>query len=273
MLGSTHERVRRLRRLGQNRSDRWEEEICVLEGPDLVDAALSSGATFEAIFVDEEHVSKPVIAALIERAQDAKVRVFSLASGVLEKVADAKTPQPIIATVSFPLTSVSKLPADGFALVLHELKDPGNAGTIIRSADASGASCVVFTGNSVDVFNPKVLRATAGSVFHLPIAVAPLSDVLAHFKSAGVTSYATVIHGGASPRSVDLSKASVVVIGNESAGLDDEAIALCDASLSIPMDGDSESLNAGIAASLIAFEALNQRQDAKSPSKSRSLKE
>jgi TrmH family RNA methyltransferase len=261
-LGSTHQRVRRLRRLIQKRSLRWSEGVCVLEGPDLIEAALESGAQFEAIYVDASQSDVPRLAALTSRASDLGVRVFALDNGVLEKVADAQTPQPVLAAVRFDEKDVTSVPGEGLVLVVHELRDPGNAGTIIRSADAAGATAVIFTGTSVDPYNPKTLRATAGSIFHLDVCVATLEATLTHFTSLGAQTLATVVRGGVSHREVDFTRATVVVIGNEADGLDADAVAQCDGAVTIPMAGRSESLNAGVAASLIAFEALWQRSSA-----------
>jgi RNA methyltransferase, TrmH family len=197
------------------------------------------------------------------------VRVFALAEGVVEKVADAQTPQPVLAAVRFDQRDVASIPKVGLILVLHDLRDPGNVGTIIRSADAAGASAVVVTGQSVDPFNPKTLRASAGSIFHVPVVVATIDATLDHFADTQLL--ATVVHGGRSYRDVDYARASVVVIGNEADGLDAATIERCTESISIPMDGRSESLNAGIAASLIAFEALWQRRDAAAVPPTRSL--
>jgi TrmH family RNA methyltransferase len=263
--------VRRLRRLVQKRSLRWSEGVCVIEGPDLVEAALESGAPFEAIYVDADAASSPALVALTNRATELGVRVFSLDDGVLAKVADAQTPQPVLAAVRFLSKDVSAIDGRGLILVVHDLKDPGNAGTIIRSADAAGVSAVIFTGQSVDPYNPKTLRATAGSIFHLDVCVAPLDATLAHFSNVGAQTLATVVRGGASHRDVNFDTATIVIIGNESEGLSEEVIAKCDRAISIPMAGRSESLNAGVAASLIAFEALWQRENANSPPPTPSL--
>jgi TrmH family RNA methyltransferase len=253
--------VRRLRRLVQKRSLRWSEGICVLEGPDLVVAALASSAEFEAIYVDSARMPPEGLAELERTAAAKGVRVFALASGVLERIADATTPQPVLGAVRLPLVDIAAIPARGLVLVLEGVSDPGNAGTLIRSADAAGVSGVVFTGPSVDPFNPKTLRASAGSIFHVPVAVDTLSATLSSFASRGASSFATVVRGGMSHRRVDFTKPSVVVIGNEAVGLDEAAIALCDGAITITMAGESESLNAGVAGSLIAFEALWQRED------------
>jgi RNA methyltransferase, TrmH family len=261
--------VRRLRRLVQKRSLRWSEGVCVLEGPDLVDAALESGAEFEAVYVDQASIDQAPILALTRKASAHSVRVFALAEGVLEKIADAQTPQPVLAAVRFAQSDVSSIPQTGLVLVLHDLRDPGNVGTIIRSADAAGVNAVIVTGQSVDPYNPKTLRASAGSIFHLPVVVASFDDVVARFVDTAL--WATVVRGGRSHREVDFTEAAVVVIGNEADGLDAVTLGHCTGSISIPMDGRSESLNAGVAASLIAFEALWQRRDADPTSTPRSL--
>ena len=243
----------------------------MLEGPDLVQAALESGAQFEAIYVDANEVSSPRVVALTNKANDLGVRVFALENGVLAKVADAQTPQPVLAAVRFASKEVDSIACRGLILVVHDLKDPGNAGTIIRSADAAGTSAVIFTGQSVDPYNPKTLRATAGSIFHLDVCVATLDATLAHFSGLGAQTLATVVRGGTSHRDVNYTIATVVVIGNEAEGLSEDVIAKCDRSISIPMAGRSESLNAGVAASLIAFEALWQRGRAITPPPTPSL--
>lgn len=252
--------MRRLRRLLSKRAERWSERVCVLEGPDLVEAALESGESFEAIYVDAELRDEPRVTALIERAQRTGVRVYALAAGVLQKVADVVTPQPVMAAVHFRVGILDEIEPTGLVLILDNVRDPGNAGTIIRSADAAGASALVLSGDCVDPFNPKTLRASAGSVFHVPVVLAPLEETLRSLRARGVRSYATVLSGASSYVDCDLAGACAVVIGNESSGLSASAVVLCDASMTIPMVGRAESLNAGVAASLIAFEALRQRR-------------
>jgi TrmH family RNA methyltransferase len=261
--------VRRLRRLVQKRSYRWEQSACVLEGRDLVAAALDARAALEAIYLDE--IEAAAQGELIALARRRDVSVYVLESGVLERIADAQTPQPVLASVALPLTKLEDVACEGLVLALQDVRDPGNAGTLVRSADAAGASGVVFCGHSVDPFNPKTLRATAGSIFHLPIAVASLEETLRSFSSRGASTYATVVRGGRDHRSLDYARASVVVIGNESEGLNPEDVARCDAAISIAMAGASESLNAGVAGSLIAFESLWRRQVANEVPPTRSL--
>lgn len=248
-----------MRRLAHKRGLRWSEGVCVLEGPDLIEAALAAGAEFEGVFVDAALAGRADVAALLARCQRTGVRTYTLAEGVLARVAESQSPQPVIAAVRFAPRGLTDLAPQGLVLVLHEVRDPGNAGSAIRAADAAGASAVVLSGDSVDPYNPKTLRASAGSIFHVPVAAAgSLLEVTQWFEGAGPR-YACVVRGGEDYRRLDLSGDCLVVLGNESAGLTPSDVALADASLSIPMAGPSESLNVSVAAGVVLFEALTQR--------------
>jgi RNA methyltransferase, TrmH family len=223
-------------------------------------SALAWRAEFEAIYLDQDYVDTEEARRVADLARASSVRVFQLAPGVLERVADAATPQPVLASVRMPVSSLDAIDVEGLVLVLHDVRDPGNAGTLVRSADAAGANGVVFTGHSVDPFNPKTLRATAGSIFHVPVVVSELGEALAAFEGRGVVTLATVVHGGVDHRRVDFTKPTAVVIGNEAQGLDEQSIRRCGGTITIEMSGRSESLNAGVAGSLVAFEAMWQRR-------------
>ena len=225
-----------------------------------MDAALASGASCDGLYIDRDSVSRSEMVQLVQRAQRAGTRVFTLAAGVLEKVTDATTPQPVLAVVHFSTLELESIELNSLVLVLENIRDPGNLGTVIRSADAAGVSAIVLSGECVDPFNPKTLRATAGSIFHVPLVLAPLADTLSFLHVRGVRSFATVLSEATSYLDCDVSAGCAVVIGNESAGLSEAAAALCDERMTIEMVGRAESLNAGVAASLIAFEALRQRR-------------
>ena len=195
------------------------------------------------------------------------MRLIELADGVLAKVADAITPQPVLAVAAMPDTRLDRVPADGFVLVLHDVRDPGNLGTAVRAADASGAACVVVAGESVDVFNPKALRATAGSVFHLPSASPRSSreavDALARHGAPGARrGRGAEASPCGTPRSTSLS---AVVVGGEATGLSEADRALLDGEVTIEMAGRAESLNVGVAAALVCFEAMRRRADRVGP--------
>jgi len=200
------------------------------------------------------------------RAEAAGVRVFPLGAGVLERVADTVTPQPVLAVL--PMLEEPRAGTDpwsarqgALAVVLVDVRDPGNAGTVLRAADASGSALVVYAGDSVDPYNPKTVRASAGSLFHVPMAVRPdvrgLADELA---AAGFRTLATVVRDGEDYAGLDWSVPTAVFLGNESAGLEPDLRGSLGGSLAIPMAGRAESLNVGVACAVICFEAFRQRR-------------
>jgi RNA methyltransferase, TrmH family len=250
--------VRRLRRLLAKRSARWDERVCVLEGPDLVVAALEADASVEAVYFDHRAETPERVACAEALALAARhgVRLIELAAGVLDRVADAVTPQPVLAVAAMPPTGLDVVPAEGFILVLCEVRDPGNLGTAIRAADASGAAGVIVAGESVDVFNPKTLRATAGSVYHLPVAVvATLDEAVVTLRGSSRRLLGSVVRDGTPHWDARLDATTAIVIGGEAAGLNAHELALLDGTVSIEMSGRAESLNAGVAAALLCFEA------------------
>ena len=233
----------------------------MLEGPDLVAAAIAAGAELEAVYFEAEAATdaRPACAEALALASRQGIRLVELREGVLAKVAEAQTPQPILGVARIPATGLDRVPASGFVLVLSDVRDPGNLGTAVRSADAAGCAAVIVCGQSVDVFNPKALRATAGSAFHLPIAVTEhLDEAVAALRTSGRRVLAAVVRGGTPLWSADLSPRTAAVVGGEATGLSDAARALCDAEVTIAMAGRAESLNVGVAAALLCFEALRR---------------
>jgi RNA methyltransferase, TrmH family len=194
------------------------------------------------------------------------VRVFPLGAGVLERVADTVTPQPVLAVLPMleePPDGTDPWSAHAGALivVLVDVRDPGNAGTVLRAADASGSALVVFAGDSVDPYNPKTVRSSAGSLFHVPLALRPDPRALAsELTTAGFRTLATVVRDGEDYAGLDWSVPSAVFLGNESAGLDPALSSALSGVLAIPMAGRAESLNVGVACAVVSFEAFRQRR-------------
>ncbi len=212
---------------------------------------------------------------ICRRATAAGARVFPLATGVLERVADTVTPQPVLAVLPMLPDPDVDLTADSGAasarswspdpgallVVLVDVRDPGNAGTALRAAHAAGATAVVFAAESVDPYNPKTVRASAGSLFHVPFAVRPdLADLATALAAAGFRTLATVVRDGEDYASVDWSAPTAVFFGNESSGLEPALTAQLDGAVAIPMSAGAESLNVGVASAVIAFEAFRQRR-------------
>lgn len=185
-----------------------------------------------------------------------------LAPGVMERVSDTITPQPVMAVVPFVDVPLDTLAGATFLVVCVDVRDPGNAGTVLRSAEAAGADGVVFCDGSVDVYNPKTVRSSAGSLFHVPVVVGgDALEVLERIRGWGVTRLGTSSHAGADYSAVDLTRPIAVVLGNEANGLPPHVTAALDEAVTIPMAGRSESLNVGMAASVLCFEAARQRRE------------
>ncbi len=270
-LSSRNPRIAHLRRLSGRRRARSEHGQFVVEGPTLVLEALArsdgTGATrfgqVDSVYIDRDADRSDRLDVLCRAASDAEVDVFWLEPGVLGQAADTVTPQPVLAVVNgSPIGAddwFASAPA-GFVLVVAGLSDPGNAGTLVRSGEACGAVAVLFTGDAVDPLAPKTVRSSAGSVLRVPIVAGrSLHDDLARLRSLGFRSVATTMHAPVRYTAADLTGDVALVVGNEAHGIDATVLDVVDLQLSIPMQGAVESLNAGVAGSLVAFEVARQR--------------
>ncbi len=254
-----HVDVKTLRRLIGRRSARSDELLCVVEGVKVLAEALAGGHRVGTVFVDG-HTEHPVVT---EAAASGAV-VRRLAPGLLAKLGDTVAPQPVVAIVESPLVTLESLSPwpGGLVVVGVDISDPGNAGTMIRSAELSGAVAAVFTGSSVDVTSPKVVRSSAGALFRFPVIqdveASPTLSYLSeeHFRLLG-----TAVRGDSVPytQSGLLTGAVAIVLGNEAHGLADEVSGLIDTWITIPMHGHTESLNVAMATSVLCFEAARQR--------------
>jgi TrmH family RNA methyltransferase len=198
---------------------------------------------------------------IAQAAADAGVDVEFVTEEVLATMSDTVTPQGFVGVVrQFP-TSVKEIFAGTPKLVavLEEVRDPGNAGTIVRAADSAGADAVIFTGRTVDLYNPKVVRSTTGSIFHLPVAVgASLGDVVGRARSAGLQLLAADVKGDdllVARREKLLGAPTAWVFGNEARGLEDDDLELVDRVITVPIYGHAESLYLATAASVCLYES------------------
>ncbi len=239
------------------------------EGAELIRCALDSGVPVESLYVSPEGDHDRATQEVCRRATDVGARLFALGAGVLERVADTVTPQPVLAVLPMmedwqAVTGGSERwapRAGALVVVLVDVRDPGNAGTVLRSADASGAAGVVYAGESVDPYNPKTVRASAGSLFHIPLSVrSDPAAVAAELAEAGFRTLGTVVRGGEDYAAVDWSVPTAVFLGNESAGLDPDLGMTLSGWVGIPMAGRAESLNVGVACAVVCFEAFRQRR-------------
>jgi TrmH family RNA methyltransferase len=243
---------------------REAERAFVVEGPRSVDAALDRGADIQAVYFGTN--ADVAFAPLRARVDAAGVPRASLKEGVLERLGSVVTPQPVLAVARMRDVSLADVPRDGLVLVGVALGDPGNVGTILRSAEASGAAAIVLSTGSVDAYNPKLVRASAGAIFGVPViegwsAVAALETL----GKQGRLRLAAVGHGGIEYHDVDFRAPTAIVLGNEAHGIPAEHDAHLDGRVTVPMHGPADSLNVAMAATVLCFEAARQRAEDAAP--------
>jgi TrmH family RNA methyltransferase len=242
--------------------------VFVVEGAKLLGCALDAGAPVESVFVGHtpdplrpDEPGRPRV-DVVTRAAHAGARVFDLAPGVLERVADTVTPQPVLAVVGAPAATLEDLAGSTFVVVCVDVRDPGNTGAVIRVAHAAGAHGVVCCEGTVDPFNPKTVRASAGSVLRLPVvAGGDPGAVLDELARMGLRRLGASSHGGEPYTEVDMRAPLALVLGNEASGLPSSLDHHIDARVSVPMTGGAESLNVSTAAAVLCFEVTRVRSN------------
>lgn len=255
-------RVRAVAKLTK-RSARQETGLFLLEGPQAAREALQ--------YRPDTLVELYATPTALERHQDirdeataAGIEVVFTTEAVLDAMADTVTPQGIVAVARQSPTALKEIfsSAPRLVAICEEVRDPGNLGTIIRAADAAGADAIVLTGRTVDPYNPKVVRATTGSLFHVPVAVGGhLADVVERAHRAGLRVVAADVKGeDFLVNRALLAEPTAWLFGNEARGLEDSALAHADLALRLPIYGRAESLNLATAASVCLYEtAFAQR--------------
>jgi RNA methyltransferase, TrmH family len=231
-----------------------------IEGLRIIEEAIRSGLRFEALFFSE---SGSAHAPRLLPQISSHTEVLLLPDHVFSSAVSTETPQGVAALVKLrpaKLEDLLDLVSPDFLLAaVSGIQDPGNLGTIIRSAEAFSARAVLLGEKTVSHFNPKVVRASAGSVFRQPLIKVKLGDVILQLKQHGVRVVASSSHKGQALDQVDLAGPLALVVGNEGAGLPSEILSAADELVTIPHSARVESLNAGIAASILLYEAARQR--------------
>jgi TrmH family RNA methyltransferase len=252
-LSSSNPRVRELRRLIGRRSSRYDAGRFIVEGPGLIRDAFDAGWNVREVYV-RDGVADPL---------EGEVECNSLDSKTFDSVSDTVSPQGVMAVVDMREAALDAgASTDNWSVVLESVSDPGNMGTIIRSAEASGCGSIVLVGECVDPFSPKVVRSSAGALFHVPVVVgATWTDVTRHFtRLVGTTSHDSI--GSTKVQSVydvDLGGSLAVVLGNEAKGV--SAVAPVSEWVTIPHVGRSESLNVAMAATVLCMHIARSRRE------------
>lgn len=257
MITSTrNEKVAAAVRL-KKRAFRDEDRAFLVEGAQAVGEALSADALERLYHTDLIH---PIVA----RAGQAGTELVHVSDDLMQRLTSTVTPQGLVGTSRYLDVPIDALPTDaGCVAVLHAVRDPGNAGTVLRSADAAGAAGVVFSSGSVDVYNPKTVRASAGSLFHLPVARdVDTAEAVASLRGRGMRILAMDAHGETDLYETELAGPVAFVFGNEAWGLPDDVATLADATVRVPIRGGAESLNLAAAATVCLFGwARGQREE------------
>lgn len=253
----TNARVKQLRAAFEGRA-RLSGGLVAIEGDHLLTEALRSGVVLKTVFVSEQRPVPKIVPHSVE--------VLRLTEDVFQSVVETQSPQGLAALIVPPVFTVDDvLVGTPLILIAAGLQDPGNMGTLVRSAEAFGASGVLATPGTVSAWNQKALRASVGSVFRVPVVAVALEDVAA-LKARGVRLLAAVgtdEYGTKAAQDVDFTGACAVMIGNEGAGLAAEWMDVANERVTIPCPGAVESLNAAVAGSLLLYEASRQRASAK----------
>jgi RNA methyltransferase, TrmH family len=242
----------------KKRGIREQRGLFLVEGAQAAGEALEAEA-LESLFVTADAGGR--VPEVVRAAREAGVPVTEVAHPVMAHLTSTVTPQGLVGEARFVDVPLDRVPVgDGVVPVLCSVRDPGNAGTILRSADAAGAAGVVFTTGSVDVYNGKTVRASAGSLFHLPVVREVSAEAAAEtLRDAGATVLAAAADGEIDAHQADLSGPTALLFGNEAWGLGTEVRSLADGSVRVPIRGRAESLNLAAAAALLLFEAARRR--------------
>ena len=242
-LSARNPRVQRLARLARRREERIRERALVVEGPTAIGGALDAAIVVQEIYVEAGAADRPPVAAVLARLAtvDGAPHPWEVPAGVLERIAGAA--QGVVAIVEEPAPDWPTPDRCRFVLVLVDVADPGNVGTLVRAAVASGAGAVIVVGGA-DPTGPKVLRTSAGTAFLVPVLTSTVAAVLDPTAQAY--------------DSIALDGPVAVVVGNEAHGLDPQVVDAADARTTIAMAGPAESLNVAMAGTLLCFEVLRR---------------
>ena len=250
--------VKELRR-AFSRGELTADGDCAIEGFRILEEAIRSGLRFRAVFFSESAAAR---AERLLSQLGAQVETLLLPDKLFAGAVPSETPQGVAALArckQFSLEDVLSKSQAGPLLAIAGVQDPGNLGTILRSAEAFGAGGVLLGEGTVSLFNSKVVRASAGSVFRLPVARTKLSEALGSMKEHGLRLVATASHKGTRLDQASLSGPLAIFIGSEGAGLSRDLIKAMDEVVAIPQALQVESLNAGVAASIVLYAVMRQR--------------
>jgi TrmH family RNA methyltransferase len=262
LLSRYNPRIKYIRRLGIRRF-RDREKRFVAEGVRFVEEALASAWPVEAVVYCGRVIESPRGEELLKKADSLNIAVIEIDESLFDELAGTETPQGVMAVVrqgTFALEDLRLAPAPSLLVVVDGVQDPGNLGTIVRSADAARAGGVILLKGTADIYNPKACRATMGSIFHVPVIQGlAAEEVLTYLARNAIVTIAGDPRGEKVLAGVDLTRPCALIVGSESEGVGAALLKRVDERARIPMPGRAESLNAAVAVSILLYEALRQR--------------
>lgn len=251
--------IKELVRLQKQARERRKTKKFVAEGIKMVEEAINFNK-LDKMYVSEAAFEKT---ALKLGKKITSIPYEVVADNVFKQISDTVTPQGVLAVVNMPEYDVKDILSDKKRswVLLDDLRDPGNLGTIIRTAEGAGMSGVIMSKESVDIFNPKVVRSTMGAIFRVPFCyVTYLTDIIDEIKESGYEVYATAMEGSEVYDRVDYTKGAAFIIGNEANGVSDVVFESASKRIRIPMEGKLESLNAAVSAAIVMYEMARQKR-------------
>lgn len=243
------------------KKNRDAQGLFFVEGIRFVNDAVENGQTIIKVIISDKLENLNGGSELIKKVTSACDDCYIVPEKLFKEISDTQTPQGVLAVLKKREFAFNDVIEQGNSLViLDSLQDPGNVGTIIRTADAAGVSAVLMSKGCVDLYSPKVLRSTMGSVFHMPIFEGlHINETISMLKQSGYKVIASHLAGENNYFEEDLTGKSAIIIGNEANGISDETAQLADRLVKIPMPGKAESLNVSVAASVMIYEIVRQR--------------
>jgi TrmH family RNA methyltransferase len=258
---SQNQHVKRLRSLATRKGRRTHRQFLV-EGVRGLEEAVGGRLPLETVALCPDLIDSERARELADELTASDAQVLQIAEDAFGSFSQVQSPEGLAAAVSMPGTRLEDLPGDlDLVVAAVDLRDPGNMGSLIRAADAAGAQALVAAGTCVDIFDPKVVRATAGSVFHLPIVNdAPPMGLIKWARGSGVRTVAGCLENARPHTGIRYPKRTMVMVGNEANGLREDVAKNADLHAYIPMPGRAESLNVTVAAGILIWEILRQRR-------------
>lgn len=278
IISSTkNEKIKNISALLKSKKARDEQGVFVIEGIRIFKDTLKTAPEYvESIFISEsilgdnitqkDHISlNSTITALFSVSLPDTISVYVVKDSVLDSVSGTVTAQGVIALVKKPTHTLAELLSNNAPsnktksqnkrlLVLENIQDPGNLGTMLRTAEAAGMTGIIMSGDCTDIFSPKVVRASMGSIFRMPFVYCEdFIKALNKIKEKGITIYAAYLHGGVPYKEIEFDSNYAILIGNEGNGLTDSAVNAANKRVFIPMSGEIESLNAAVAAAILMY--------------------